>query len=255
MDVSLLLADPMSEHMAAFSCQTGSSDLFVFKPGEPRTFFSHKAVCTGKVKHALFAPRNEMLDSHEERTQWLNRSQLYFLNQHMDLLTFTTNTEQDRLVASSKQLVIDDCVAMTPFYLLLGKHRQEQKEKHEIQSSLATRTTLPSHGSDAIKELLHTPAHVLPSASSLCSMFVRSFLISNTEDRTRCEKELVEEEMENEKKEEDSDEELAASASRQDLTTRKWGPVEDLGLNKAQERELRKVKKMDHSWVSTLLNS
>uniref|UniRef100_A0AAQ5XQX3 C2H2-type domain-containing protein n=1 Tax=Amphiprion ocellaris TaxID=80972 RepID=A0AAQ5XQX3_AMPOC len=178
MDISLLLADPLSENMAAFCCQAGCTDLFVFKPSEPRPLFSHKAVCSGTVTRAVFAPREKMLDSCEENSQWLNRSQLHFLTQYMDLMTFTTKAEDDRLMASSKQLVIDDSVAMTPFYLLLGKHRHQQQENQDPMSSLsAERTPLPQ-SSVAIKELLQTPAHVLPSTSFLCSMFVQSLLIS-----------------------------------------------------------------------------
>uniref|UniRef100_A0A8C7SRQ6 WD repeat domain 75 n=1 Tax=Oncorhynchus mykiss TaxID=8022 RepID=A0A8C7SRQ6_ONCMY len=183
MDVSLLQTDPLSENIAAFCSQSGSSDLFVFKPSEPRPLYSQKALCTGKVQHAVFAPRDQMLESCEERTQWLNRSQLYFLTQHMDLLTFSTKTEEDRLLASSKQLMVDDSVAVTPFYLLLGKHRGQQLEKQEaLTNPMAERTQLPQ-GSIAIKELLHTPAHVLPSASFLCAMFVRSLLISSSSAR------------------------------------------------------------------------
>uniref|UniRef100_A0A8C7FY14 WD repeat domain 75 n=1 Tax=Oncorhynchus kisutch TaxID=8019 RepID=A0A8C7FY14_ONCKI len=162
MDVSLLQADPLSENMAAFCSQSGSSDLFVFKPSEPRPLYSQKALCTGKVQHAVFAPRDQMLESCEERTQWLNRSQLYFFTQHMHSL--------------------HDSVAVTPFYLLLGKHRGQQLEKQEaLTNPMAERTQLPQ-GSIAIKEvcLLHTPAHVLPSASFLCAMFVRSLLISSS---------------------------------------------------------------------------
>lgn len=57
--------------------------VFVFKPSEPRPVFSLKAVCSGKVTHAVFAPREEMLESCEESSQWLNHSQLYFLTQCM----------------------------------------------------------------------------------------------------------------------------------------------------------------------------
>lgn len=60
-----------------------SAPVFVFKPSEPRPLFSHKAVCSGKVTRAVFAPREEMLESCEERSQWLNHSQLYFFNQNM----------------------------------------------------------------------------------------------------------------------------------------------------------------------------
>ncbi|XP_014019726.1 WD repeat-containing protein 75 isoform X2 [Salmo salar] len=249
-DVSLLQADPLSENMAAFCSQSGCSDLFVFKPGESRPLYSQRALCTGKVQHAVFAPRDQMLESCEEHAQWLNRSQLYFLTQHMDLMTFSTKTEEDRLLASSKRLMVDDSVAVTPFYLLLGKHRQQQQEA--LTNPMAERIQLPQ-GSIAIKELLYTPAHVLPSASFLCSMFVRSLLISSS--AAREEKEPVEEEMESE--EEDSEGEAELRDARQDLGgSATWGPGEELGapaLTKAQERELRRVKHFDHSWLSSLL--
>uniref|UniRef100_A0A673YH05 WD repeat domain 75 n=1 Tax=Salmo trutta TaxID=8032 RepID=A0A673YH05_SALTR len=250
-DVSLLQADPLSENMAAFCSQSGCSDLFVFKPGESRPLYSQRALCTGKVQHAVFAPRDQMLESCEEHAQWLNRSQLYFLTQHMDLMTFSTKTEEDRLLASSKRLMVDDSVAVTPFYLLLGKHRQQQQQE-ALTNPMAERIQLPQ-GSIAIKELLYTPAHVLPSASFLCSMFVRSLLISSS--AAREEKEPVEEEMESE--EEDSEGEAELRDARQDLGgSATWGPGEELGapaLTKAQERELRRVKHFDHSWLSSLL--
>uniref|UniRef100_A0A667ZPV7 WD repeat domain 75 n=1 Tax=Myripristis murdjan TaxID=586833 RepID=A0A667ZPV7_9TELE len=227
MDVSLLLSDPLSENMAAFCSHAGCTDLFVFKPSEPRPLFSHKAICSGKVTRAVFAPREEMLESCEESSQWLNRSQLYFLTQYMVNIP----------------LVIDDSVAVTPFYLLLGKHRQQQQEKQD-RSFSAERNQLPQ-GSVAIKELLHTPAHVLPSASFLCSMFVRSLLIS--------EKKSEEEEMESDK-EEESECEMEASTMGQGQTAEAQETAAP-ALTKAQARELRRVKKLDHSWLSSLLDS
>lgn len=254
MDVSLLLADPVSENMAAFCFQEGCTDLFVFKPSEPRPLFSQKSVCSGKVTRAVFAPREEMLESCEESSQWLNRSQLYFLTQYMDLMTFTTKVEEERLMASSKQLVVDDSVAMTPFYLLLGKHRQQQEENQDSLSVLfAERAQLPQ-GSIAVKELLQTPAHVLPSTSFLCSMFVQSLLISVTD--TREEEQHAEEEMESEKEEDDSEEEMESSTSRQKQASVGAQAAESAAppLTKAQVRELRRVKKLDHSWLSSLLD-
>uniref|UniRef100_A0A9J7Y7C5 WD repeat domain 75 n=1 Tax=Cyprinus carpio carpio TaxID=630221 RepID=A0A9J7Y7C5_CYPCA len=177
-DVSKLQPDPFSENVAAFSYQSKHTDLFVFKPSEPRPLFTNKNVCSEKVHRAVFVPREEPLNSCDESTQWLNRSQLYFLTQNMDLLTFSTATEEDRMLSSSKQLVIDDSVAVTPFYLLLGKHRQQQQklntQSHPHNMALPFLLRVPGGG------LLHTPAHVLPAASVLCSMFVNSFLISNT---------------------------------------------------------------------------
>ncbi|KAI3355910.1 hypothetical protein L3Q82_004457 [Scortum barcoo] len=224
MDVSLLLADPLSENMAAFCCQAGCSDS---SPGH--CFFPEGRVLGEGDSCAVFAPREEMLESCEESSQWLNRSQLYFLTQYMDLMTFITKAEEDRLMASSKQLVIDDSVAMTPFYLLLGKHRQQQQESQDTLSSLsAERTDLPQ-GSVAIRELLQTPAHVLPSTSFLCSMFVQSLLISTTD--TREENKHEEEEMESEKEEEDSEGEMESSAVRPEQAAESAAPT----LTKAQQ--------------------
>nr|XP_046259940.1 WD repeat-containing protein 75 isoform X2 [Scatophagus argus] len=257
MDVSLLLADPLSENMAAFCCQAGSTNLFVFKPSEPRPLFSHKAVCSGKVTRAVFAPREDMLESCEESSQWLNRCQLYFLSQYMDLMTFTTKAEEDRLMASSKQLVIDDSVAVTPFYLLLGKHRRQQQDSEDERKSVsAERTPLPQ-GSAAVRELLQTPAHVLPSTSFLCSMFVQSLLISVTDSSPEEEIRHADEEMESEKGEEDSEEETESSTTRPEQASMGSQAPECPAptLTKAELRELRRVKKLDHSWLAGLLDS
>ncbi|XP_003962243.1 WD repeat-containing protein 75 isoform X1 [Takifugu rubripes] len=250
MEVTLLLADPHSDNMAAFCWQDKCTDLFVFKPSEPRPLFSHKAVCSGKVSRAVFAPREEMLESCEESSQWLNRSQLCFLTQNMDLMTFTTETEEEKLMASSKQLVIDDSVAMTPFYLLLGKHRCQTLEMRDKESSWgsAERTPLPK-GSVAVKELLQTPAHVLPPTSVLCAMFVESLLVSVTDSREEDEPE--EEEMEGEN-EEDSEENVALRAEPAPLGREM---VDSAPLTKAQTRELRRLVKLDHGWFSDLLDS
>uniref|UniRef100_A0A8C2KY69 WD repeat domain 75 n=1 Tax=Cyprinus carpio TaxID=7962 RepID=A0A8C2KY69_CYPCA len=241
-DVSKLQPDPFSENVAAFSYQSKHTDLFVFKPSEPRPLFTNKNVCSEKVHRAVFVPREEPLNSCDESTQWLNRSQLYFLTQNMDLLTFSTATEEDRMLSSSKQLVIDDSVAVTPFYLLLGKHRQQQQKLNTQSHPVADKPQQPQ-GSVTIKELLHTPAHVLPAASVLCSMFVNSFLISNTG------------EMDSEKEEEDSEEEMEACDSQQEL--RAQGSVDEVTpkLSKAQERELKRVRKTDFSWMAGLIDS
>ncbi|XP_078795551.1 WD repeat-containing protein 75 isoform X2 [Oryzias latipes] len=251
MDVSLLLADPLSENMAAFCFEAGSTDLFVFKPGEPRPLFSHKALCSGRVTHAVFVPREVMLESCDEASQWLNCSHLYFLTQSMDLLTFITKAEEDKLTASSKQLVVSDDVAMTPFHLLLGKHR-DQLENPQAESRLSVEPIRQPSSSAGIDELLQMPAHVLPSASFLCSMFVQSLLISvNKPSEQNKEKE---EEMESEKEEEDSDGEMESRISRPEHMPSGESGCAAPALTKEEVRELRRLKKLDHSWMKGLLD-
>uniref|UniRef100_A0A674NFU0 WD repeat domain 75 n=1 Tax=Takifugu rubripes TaxID=31033 RepID=A0A674NFU0_TAKRU len=246
MEVTLLLADPHSDNMAAFCWQDKCTDLFVFKPSEPRPLFSHKAVCSGKVSRAVFAPREEMLESCEESSQWLNRSQLCFLTQNM----VNMNSYLPDQCLFFLSLVIDDSVAMTPFYLLLGKHRCQTLEMRDKESSWgsAERTPLPK-GSVAVKELLQTPAHVLPPTSVLCAMFVESLLVSVTDSRSEDEPE--EEEMEGEN-EEDSEENVALRAEPAPLGREM---VDSAPLTKAQTRELRRLVKLDHGWFSDLLDS
>uniref|UniRef100_H3DKH2 WD repeat domain 75 n=2 Tax=Tetraodon nigroviridis TaxID=99883 RepID=H3DKH2_TETNG len=254
LNISLLLADPHSDHMAAFCCQDSRTDLFVFKPSEPRPLFSQKAVCSGRVSRAVFAPREVMLESCEESSQWLNRSQLYFLTHNMqELMTFSTRTEEETLMASSKQLVIDDSVAMTPFYLLLGKHRRREQESGDGQSSRGPTERVPlPKGSVGVKELLQTPAHVLPSTSVLCSVFLESLLIcvrnggacwsenmpshvnATGFDRLKEEEEAAEEDMKSENDDADS------------------RPTDARALTKAQSRELRRWTRRDHGWFSDL---
>ncbi|XP_062390523.1 WD repeat-containing protein 75 [Sardina pilchardus] len=256
-DVLLLKADPLSENVAAFSNLDGHTDLFVFKPSEPRPLFTQKAVCAGDVSRAIFVPRTEPLDSCEESAQWLNRSQLYFLTWNMDLLTFCTKTEEEKMAAISKQLVADKSVDVTPFYLLLGKHRrQEQQDQLDgsPHGTPAERAALPQ-GSVAIRELLHTPAHVLPSASFLCSMFVSSLLISTTDNKNTADL-PPDEEMDSEKEEEDSEVEDGPRDGQVDPSGSQGSVVESVPrLSKTQERQLRRVRKTDYSWLSSLADA
>ncbi|XP_077392152.1 WD repeat-containing protein 75 [Festucalex cinctus] len=257
MDVSLLLSDPLAENMAAFCSLGGCTDLFVFKPCEPRPLFCQKAVCPGKVTRAVFSPREAMQESCDESCQWLNRSQLYFLSQHMDLMTFITKAEEKQLMASNKQLAIDDTVAMTPFQLLLGQRRRgagDDLDQSDHPDS-AVRAQLPQ-GSAAVKELLQTPAHVLPAATFLCSIFVQSLLISVTDSSKP---KHVEEEMESEKEEEDSSDEEemetgAVGAERPSMEASEAAEPAAPAMTRAQARELRRVKKLERGWLSSLLD-
>ncbi|XP_026872227.2 WD repeat-containing protein 75 [Electrophorus electricus] len=253
MDVCVLRTDPLSENVAAFCHNSGKTDLFVFRPSEPRPLFTQKAVCVGRVQRCIFVPREDPLDSCDEWSQWLNRSRLHFLTEQMELLTFSTRAEDERILNSRKELLVDDSVAMTPFYLLLGKHRQQQQEKQtSVPSQAADRAQLPQ-GCVAIRELLHTPAHVLPPASFLCSVFLNSLLISNTGGRD--EKELPEQEVDSEKEEVDSEEEMEMNNGPQGVRTQGSVGEAPPSLSRAEEKELRRLRKTDFSWVTSLTSS
>ncbi|XP_029461844.1 WD repeat-containing protein 75 [Rhinatrema bivittatum] len=252
LNIIILQPDPLSENIAAISWLSEDSDLFVFKPNEPRPFYVQKNVCRGKVQWAVFVPRDVPDSLSSERHQWLNRSQLYFLTETQDLMTFSTQTPEERLKSLSKQLAVEESLPVTPFYVLLGKHRQQQKEVLDADLGKASAHSLPAAGSLTIKELLHTPAHVLPPAASLCSIFINSLLIPK---ENKSIEEVPDEVkmMSDDDEERDSEEEVDSAGMNQETTNLSYA-LDEISpkLSKSQEKELRRIRKTDYSWVLAL---
>ncbi|XP_075790283.1 WD repeat-containing protein 75 [Pelodiscus sinensis] len=250
LNIMVLQPDPLSENIAAFSRLVDSSDLFIFKPNEPRPFCIQRNLCRERVQWAVFIPRDVPESVGSEKHQWLSRSQLYVLTETQDLLTFSTKSAEERLTPSSKQLAVEESLLVTPFYLLLGKHRHQQKSKENATLGTAVFQSHVTQDSPAIKELLHTPAHVLPSASFLCSIFINSMLISK---ENKSAEEVVDEvEMDSEKAEDESDEDVELNEVEQDINTTAFLGEITPKLSKSQEKELRKIRRMDYSWIAAL---
>ncbi|XP_048342813.1 WD repeat-containing protein 75 isoform X2 [Sphaerodactylus townsendi] len=251
LNVQVLQPDCLSENIAAISGISEYSDLFVFKPSEPRPLCIRKQVCREKVPWSCLCCR-EALPSvlhSRKKYQWLSLSQFYFLTETHELMTFSTKTPEERLTPSSRQLTAEESLPVTPFYLLLGKHQQQTKEAAEGGRVPVLKTL--AQDSPAVKELLHTPAHILPSASFLCPIFINSLLTPKA--HSSADELPGEVEMESDSGENESEEEGAVS----DIPGQAPGAVESLGdvapkLTKAQEKELRKLRKLDYSWVSAL---
>uniref|UniRef100_A0A8C4ULE2 WD repeat domain 75 n=1 Tax=Falco tinnunculus TaxID=100819 RepID=A0A8C4ULE2_FALTI len=248
LNILVLQPDPLSEYIAAVSWLSKESSLFVFKPNEPRPIYIQRNLCKEKIQLAAFIPRDEPETVGSEKYLWLRRSQLFFLTDTQELMTLSTKSLEERLTPSSKQLAVEESLPVTPFSLLLGKHRCQQSQQ---DIDLGKRVVQNKHEQDspAVKELLHTPAHVLPSASFLCPIFINSLLISK--ENKSAEVAADEVEMESEKAEDESDEERDITEMEQEDTS----PMELLGemtckLSKSQEKELRKIRKTDYSWIS-----
>lgn len=164
-------------------------------------------------------------------------------------MTFSTKSPEEKLTPTSKQLLAEESLPTTPFYFILGKHREQQDEKinEALESELIQ---LPlTENIPAINELLHTPAHVLPSASFLCSKFVNSLLLSK---ETKSGEEIPEDVDMEGKESNDSDEEKDFTEKIEDTNSTDLG--EDLihQLSKSEEKELRKFRKVDYSWITVL---
>ncbi|KAM8933688.1 WD repeat-containing protein 75 [Pelodytes ibericus] len=250
LDAAILQPDSMSENIVAFSCATGSTNLFVFKPDEPRPIYVQKDLCREKVQWAVFVPRDVPESLLSETHHWLSRSQLYFLTENQDLMTFSTKSPEEKLTPSSKQLAVEESMPVTPFHILLGKKRQQEQEKQDVENAKLPASTHKGQGLAVIKELLHTPAHVLPPATVLCTMFVNAMLISKKRNSTKEESKDVE--MESEKSEDESEDEHDNVPEDEEPLPAAFSEEAPLKLPKSQEKELRRIRKTDFTWVSTL---
>uniref|UniRef100_A0A8C0CTR1 WD repeat domain 75 n=1 Tax=Balaenoptera musculus TaxID=9771 RepID=A0A8C0CTR1_BALMU len=228
-----------------------SCALFVFRPSEPRPLYIQKNISREEVQWGVFVPRVVPESFTSEAYQWLNRSQFYFLTKSQSLLTFSTQSPEEKLTPTSKQLLAEETLPTTPFYFILGKHRQQQQDDKLNEALEDELVQLPlTENIPAISELLHTPAHVLPSASFLCSMFVNSLLLSK---ETKSAEEIPDDvSMEEEKESVDSDEENNFTEQVQDTNNTDLGKDIIHQLSKSEEKELRKFRKVDYSWITAL---
>ncbi|XP_055472786.1 WD repeat-containing protein 75 [Psammomys obesus] len=250
LNIRVMEADPYSDHVAAVSQSSVGSDLFVFKPSEPRPLYVHKNVSREEVQWGVFVPRDVPESFTSEAHQWLNRSQFYFLTKSQCLLTFSTKSSEEKLTPTSKQLLAEESLPTTPFSFILGKHRQQQDAKlNETSENELVQLPL-TENIPAINELLHTPAHVLPSASFLCSLFVNSLLLSKETNRV----DEIPDDVDTEEKEEsdDSDEENDFTEKAQETNNMDLGEDVIHQLSKSEEKELRKFRKVDYSWIAAL---
>lgn len=250
LNVRVMEADPYSDHIAAVARSSEGSDLFVFKPSEPRPLYIQKNVSREKVQWGVFVPRDVPESFTSEAHQWLNRSQFYFLTESQCLLTFSTKYAEEKLTPTSKQLLAEESLPTTPFSFILGKHRQQQDAK-STETSENELVQLPlTENIPAITELLHTPAHVLPSASFLCTLFVNSLLLSK---ETKSAEEISDDvDMEGNEESDDSDEEYDLTEKAKETRNPDLGEDAIHQLSKSEEKELRKFRKVDYSWLTAL---
>ncbi|XP_040213066.1 WD repeat-containing protein 75 [Rana temporaria] len=250
-DATVLQPDVLSENIAAFSFASGGSNLFIFSPMDPMPLYVQENVCQDSVQCSVFVPRIVPASVSLVKHSWLVRSQLYFLTESQDLLTFSTKSPEESMEPIIKQMVSEESLPYTPFYTLFGK-KQQQKPDNPTWGSVDSEKTHPAgHTTQtaAVKELLlHTPAHVLPPPSVLCKMFVNSLLIAK---QNIC-PEPFSEEVESEIADADTDsvEDLQEKEGQDSVPS--IIPTKYAQLSKAQEKELKRIRKTDFSWVSVL---
>ncbi|KAM4039006.1 WD repeat-containing protein 75 [Anomaloglossus baeobatrachus] len=251
LNACVLQPDCVSENIAAFSSVSGSSTVFIFSPADPTPLYVCADICRSCVQWAAFVPRDRPEVFRSNSQKWLSKSQLYFLTEKQELMTFSTKSPEKKLMPLGKQLASEESLPFTPFFMLEKKRQQKQVESGvDVQLETSALVGGKTPEGSAVRELLHTPAHVLPPAAILCSLFVESLLISQHHKCT--EQDDKDCDMESEKAEDDSDEDLHEPGRSPDVFLNTCSDINPLRLLKSEEKELRRIKRRDFTWVSVL---
>ncbi|XP_071803710.1 WD repeat-containing protein 75-like [Asterias amurensis] len=175
MDVLVLVADTESEYVAVFDKK---ANLFVFHPLEPKLVYTYEGLPTAKIMSAIFIPRKQTVSASSDLLPWENQSHLYFVTECLNLATITSDAETWEL-ARSRKTDLNERLPPTPFAMLLNSQTSKTEkadQRHGMQD-------LPASAS--IRELLNSPAHVLPPVKSLCSTFLHRLIDPSLNRRER----------------------------------------------------------------------
>ncbi|XP_038079160.1 WD repeat-containing protein 75-like [Patiria miniata] len=166
MKVSVLAADTESEFVAVFD---KSGNLFVFHPLEPKLVYSKQDLPTPHIISAVFIPKTREDTSAARRSDllpWETHSHLYFVTKCLMLATVTSQVDQQR----ANRADLEERLPPTPFAMLLNnQQRKVDKEGEGVRMQ-----DLPASAN--MREMLQSPAHILPPVKSLCATFLQGLL-------------------------------------------------------------------------------
>ncbi|XP_077978936.1 WD repeat-containing protein 75-like [Glandiceps talaboti] len=243
-----LVKDPLTEYFAAV---TKNSEVFVFNPSEQNPKYNYQ-IDKACIKAAVFVPHDER-NTDEDALPWQRNSQLYLMNIDQTILTlkseeeFLENERQREMTARQLQ----ENLPQTPFSIFLEKTEVKQSSK---------KTDVRLHGTPnttAVKEMLNTPAHVLPPVSSLCNSFMKILLISRSHTDRIDKEDTSDEERESQHSDsDDSDMEVeettAVSVSHSDKSRSTEDHASTIGISTttaADAKTLSKISSENYSWL------
>ncbi|XP_075237473.1 WD repeat-containing protein l(2)05287 [Lycorma delicatula] len=174
LNVCTLIADPLSDFMAAF---TSDNMLFVFKPSNPQPFYERKNICkdNSKILSAIFLPHSKPITG---MPSWMHHSQLYFITSSQELFSveLEDNINKNQLKEFNTN---EEDIIKTPFSMLKAKQMKIMEDKDSDKSSF--KKSLIGLGSEkAIRKLLSVQIHTTPGISNFCNDFLTSFITQSS---------------------------------------------------------------------------
>ncbi|XP_060521016.1 WD repeat-containing protein 75 [Cylas formicarius] len=166
--VSLLLADPLSTHMAVI---TADNKVYVFEPASPKPVYASRHLLADKdtVIAAAFVPGRFGNDT---RLSWYERSNLYFVTSRKELYNVSMNEEAFEYDEEEKEEAIND---EEPSFF-----RKTLPTTRSAGLGLAApkrHAFLEDPARKNLHEYLESPLQTLPPIRFLCASLLKSLVL------------------------------------------------------------------------------
>ncbi|XP_033117406.1 WD repeat-containing protein 75-like [Anneissia japonica] len=251
MEVTLLLCDPLSQYWIAID---SAKTLYVFEANSPKPAMTHPKFIKSQVINGIFIPRLHALpkEENEDVLPWQHNSQLYLMTKKQELHLVVSRQEAEREEKRNADRVrgIQENLPATPFSMFIEQSKGNTLNLQEMQESSKLHGN-PS--SEAIKNLLSAPAHVLPPVKTLCASFIKAHLPRIQDIRDQIDMDQSEGEEENEdEKEDDSDieeEGMKVKTNYEDMEM-----INEMSqLDVKEWKKLSKLTLADTQWLGNVL--
>ncbi|GLH12261.1 Uncharacterized protein GBIM_17005 [Gryllus bimaculatus] len=256
-NLSVLVSDPISEVVAAFSDE---NDFVIFSPNCPDPIFKQNGLIScedSQIVNGVFVPHARQRNSN---ISWQSTSQLHFFNSKQELFTLehsTSNvdTEENR---NLDVLPTESLKPKTPYAALLA----QQSQSDVIDTKIEQHKHLGIPGFETLQELLKSPAHSMPPLSLVSHSLLLSFITGTNKrrDDPNSHRELSDEDDEEMDYNDDSDKEEKEDQTserrleniKRELMSKHESTV-TTSMAADTEQHLLKIQKKPLDWVSELL--
>ncbi|KAL1465281.1 hypothetical protein WDU94_004864, partial [Cyamophila willieti] len=188
LQATLLVSDPGTSYMAVFS---STQKIYVFKPTSPRPESVISIKGHNKPVAACFVSNPGLISYEEKETDpdsitisWYERTQLYFVTSHMELMFVKLlNPFEDKSLPSphSLPLSLTPLQAKTPFSAMIAQEVTEEEDKEKLSKGTEEEGQYENAANMGIIEkfLMFKPMSMAP-LELLCTELIKSTLNKKT---------------------------------------------------------------------------
>ncbi|XP_065332101.1 WD repeat-containing protein 75 isoform X1 [Cloeon dipterum] len=242
--VAWLAANPMNDHMAAF---TEGGELVVFLPSEKAPIYRKSILGGKKVSSALYWPHDEVQSN---AVGWQRLAQLYFMTDNQEIFTFVSKNEENRDFFNPVEFPNNEGKTATPLAAFVAKQTLSQVKK--VEPLPMWKQQVNSYQGSYLKMMCETPSHMLPPMQMLVGELINEYLTAQSSTIEKPQEffkapepmEVIEGSSTDSESEEEGSK---VRQKRRKAKTKKLRPVE--------ESTLQSVAKLQFDWVEMLFDA